>query len=164
VIVGAAIVPTTALLLPGVAEPLPGGVGKVAEAAGLALGGLRPFDVAVLLAAATRPGVHLRARTTLAGIGRPDLAVEAEVDTETALAAGAATGWPSLAEAALPLGLAVLAALVRDAAARPGPRVVPVAVPPSAEADTLLRAGESLAGPWTGGAPWWSRRGTCPPA
>lgn len=170
-IVGAAIVPTTALLLPGVAEVLPDGVGEVATAARAALDGLRPFDVAVLLAPAADAAVHLQARTTLAGIGRPDLTVEAEVDTEAALQTAAATGWrpirttpapPSAAtratpagppvdtapagEGTLPVGLAVLAALVQGACPQPGGRVVPVAVCPSAEADALLRAGGSLAG------------------
>lgn len=144
-IVGAAIVPTTALLLPGVAEALPGGVSEVAVAVRAALDGLRPFDVAVLLAAATAPAVHLQACTTLAGIGRPDLAVDAEVDVAAALALGAATGWPTVGEAPLPVGLAVLAALVQASAARPDVCVAPVAVATSAKPDALLGAGESLA-------------------
>lgn len=151
-IVGAAIVPTAPLLLPGITERLPGGVAEVAAAARAALTGLRPFDVAVLLAAATPPAVHLRARTTLAGIGRPDLTVDAEVDAATAAAAAAATGWPltpsppppAAGAAGLPLGLAVLAGLVQGA--RPGSLVAPVAVPPDAAAGDLLGAGERLAG------------------
>lgn len=167
-IVGAAIVPTTALLLPGVAGVLPDGVGEVAKAARSALDGLPPSAVAILLAPGARPAVYLQARTTLAGIGRSDLTVEAEVDTEAALQIAAATGWrplrtsplpPSAATpggpavdaapvggAALPVGLAVLAALVQGACPRPGVGVVPVAVCPSAEGDALLRAGGSLTG------------------
>jgi hypothetical protein len=142
VIVGAAIVPTTALLLPGITERLPDGIAQVASAARRALTGLAPFDVAVLLAAGSPAAVHLRACTTLAGIGRPDLTIEAQLDPDAAEAVAIATGWP-LAEVPVPLGLAVLAGLVREA--RPEVGVVPVAVPADDEAGDLLGAGERFA-------------------
>ncbi len=147
-IVGAAVVPAAPLLVPGVAPHLPPGLEDCAAALRASLEGLPDHDLAVLLAAAggggagARHGCHDTATATLAGIGRPDLVVDAEADVAAVAAVSRVTQYPVFHAEPLPLGLTALAMQV--CAARPVP-LVPVAVPVRASAATLVGVGAGIA-------------------
>jgi len=85
-------------------------------------------------------GLHDTGIATLQGIGRPDIATEAEVDGEAVSRLSAATQYPMYRGAPLPLNLAVLTLLVGELAP-----VVPISVPASADFDMLVGVGASIA-------------------
>lgn len=127
-IVGAAVVPSAPLLVPGVGAALAGDVATVSDAVHTVLSRLPDADVAVVLAAggqggdADTDGVYESSAATLRGIGRPDITTMLDCDRDLLGAIARASGYP-LRRTPLPLGLTVLAL---HAAIRV---VVPVAVP-----------------------------------
>lgn len=145
-IVAAAIIPTAPLLVPGVTLRLPDGFAAIAAAAIATLRALPPHDLAILVTAADDVGgVHIGARASLAGIGRPDLRVIATVDRDAAAALAVASAQPLVGEKQLPLGAAVLVHLYAAARDGDGTPVVPVAVSPTARADALQSIGAGIA-------------------
>lgn len=149
-IVGAAVVPSAPVLVPGVSAVLPPPLAALGAAVDLVLRRLLPHDVAVLIAAAPRGGPHGcydAATADLAGIGRPDLVVDATVDRDALGAVTRMTQTPLFRSDPLPLGAAVLLHHLRRAGdiARPAVPVVPVTVPPAATADVLVGIGAGIA-------------------
>jgi hypothetical protein len=142
VILAGAIVPTAPLLVAPGSGGLPEAVAGIADATRLTLRTLPDHDVAVLVAGAAEPAVHVRADASLAGIGRADLAADLPVDQAAAGAVAAATRLPLIRGRPLPLGHAVLVHLYR-AAGRLAP-VVPVAVAATAGADGLVATGAAI--------------------
>lgn len=151
-IVGAAVLPTAPLLVPGVSPTLPEGVEKVRGCVDAAVAALPPCDLIVVVAAGDG-GIHDTATVSFAGIGREDLSTQVPVAaTEVAAlrralgglgtADGAASG---AASGALPLDLSVLALHVAGVA-----RVVPVAVPPDAPFGQLADTGSVIAQTFAG--------------
>lgn len=143
-IVGAAAVPTTPLLVDGVTGALPGGLQPIAEATRLALGRLPASEVTVLVAGTDSgtPVLHATAESSLTGIGRPDLRMVAPVDRPALQAIHEAAGCPVHPDGLLPLDLAVL---VRLSGREPGRPLVPVAVPRAADPEALLALGSAIA-------------------
>lgn len=138
-IVGAAVLPTAPLLVPGASATLPAGVPKVLDAVDAAVDALPDADVLVLVAAG-EGRVHTRAHASLQGIGRPDIAVEADVDVEVACDVADATGLPLDDERPLPLDLAVLALHVGGAAP-----LVALTVPAGETFEALTGIGANIA-------------------
>lgn len=138
-IVGAAVLPTAPVLVPGVSATLPDGVPKVADAIDAAVEALPPTDLLVLVAAGDG-GLHDTQNASLQSIGRPDIAVTAPVDSAAVSRLSAATQYPMYRDHALPLGLTVLALHVGD-----GGALVPMSVPESAEFAALVGLGASIA-------------------
>lgn len=152
-IVGAAVMPTTPMLVPGVSGRPPEGIATVVAAVGRALGGLPPHDLAILLATAPpqrQPleppqwALYAGADASLGGIARPDLRVVARVDADGLVALAGATGCPVLDKEALPLGLAVLLHLLATCSSVHAP-VVPLAVAPQEMGTALAGSGERIA-------------------
>lgn len=138
-IVGAAVLPTAPLLVPGVSATLPDGVPRVADAIDAAVDALPACDLLVLIT----PGegaVYRGGKATLQGIGRADIVVDAEVDGGAAELLSEATGLTLDSESALPLDLAVLALHVGDAAP-----VVAMTVSPGLSFEALAGLGETIA-------------------
>lgn len=130
-LIGAAIIPTAPLLVPGVSATLPPGVAEVRRAMDDALAGLGHAGMAILVAAG-EPGVYERAEASLAGFGRPDLAASLrtpEWRSETPRRQGP-----------LPPGLAVLALLFGDRAP-----ILPMTVDAGATAGRLAADGATAA-------------------
>jgi hypothetical protein len=127
-VVGTAIIPTAPLLVPGISATVPGGLREVCAAVNAVLGDLPEADVVVLLATGHPVGVYARADASLAGFGRPDLAVSLNV-------ADAQQGNPG----PLPPGLAVLALLLGDRAP-----VMPIALDARLAAAALRERGVML--------------------
>ncbi|MGH8904023.1 MAG: hypothetical protein ACRDYA_20680 [Egibacteraceae bacterium] len=130
-LVGAAVIPTAPLLVPGVSATLPDGLAEVHRAMAGALARLEHVQLAVLVAAG-EGGIYEGAEASLAGFGRPDLAVSLR-----------AAEWPNDAArqaGPLPPGLAVLALLLGGRAP-----VVPISVDADATADRLTGHGASIA-------------------
>ena len=71
-LVGAAILPTAPLLVPGASPTLPEGVARVCDAVDATVDRLPAHDLTVLLAGDTGGGVHTHPSASLAGIGRHD--------------------------------------------------------------------------------------------
>ena len=138
-IVGAAVLPTAPLLVPGVSATLPHGVPRVLDAVDAAVDALPAADVTVLVAGGDGC-VHARARASLRGIGRADITLEAHVAAEAAAEVAAATGLPLDDAVPLPLDLAVLALHLGDAAP-----VVAVTVPAGDPFESLTAIGTSIA-------------------
>ena len=143
-IVGATVLPTAPLLLPGVSQALPEGVPRVCAAIAAAVEHIPPCD-AVVLVAAGDSGLHDTGAATLQGIGRPDIARDAAVDSDAVARLSAATQYPMYRGGQLPLDLAMLALLVGDVAP-----VVPVTVPASAGFDVLVGVGSAIARTFAG--------------
>lgn len=148
-IVGAAAVPTTPLLLPGVSGRLPDGLQPIAETARAALSGLLPSDVTIVVAGAEPTAgetqtatLYATAEGTLSGLGRPDLHVAASVDAPALACLHEVTGCPVLSAGPFPLDLAVLVQLVQQ---HHGGPVVPLAVPATASTEGLLALGSAIA-------------------
>jgi hypothetical protein len=120
-VVGTAIIPTAPLLVPGVGATVSGGLREVCAAVDAVLGDLPEADAAVLLAASHPVGLYAHAEASLAGFGRPDLAISLNV-------ADAQHGNPG----PLPSGLAVLALLLGNRAP-----VMPIALDAGASAAVL---------------------------
>ena len=138
-IVGAAVLPTAPLLVPDVSSTLPEGIPKVCDAIDATVDGLDDTDLLVLVAEG-EGGLHDTGSATLAGIGRPDIAVDAEVAAEAVSRLSASTQYPMYRGDELPLNLAVLALHVGEAAP-----IVPITVPASAGFDVLVGLGTSIA-------------------
>lgn len=145
-IVGAAIVPSAPLLVPGVSGVLPAGIEQVCDAVDAALESLPSCDTVVLIAAAkpdeggSGQGLYDVGVATLAGIGRPDIAHDAPIDRAAVERISRVSQYPVYRGDILPLGLGVLALLVGGR----GP-FVPMAVPCRANFDTLSATGAALA-------------------
>jgi len=147
VIVGAAIVPSAPLLVPGVSAALPAGVDKVYDAVEAAVASLPAADTAVLVATGGPAvdgdpgwGVYDTAEASLAGIGRPDIARHCEVSRDAAARITSAVQYPMYRGDVLPLGLTVLALLGAGDRA-----VVPLAVPRTASFESLVAVGAGVA-------------------
>lgn len=139
-IVGAAIVPTTPLLVPGVSASLPDGVGEVCEAVDAALDRLPDHDVAVLIAGGPQGALYDAATATLAGIGLPQVRCTGRIHGPTVERLSGLVQYPVQRGELLPLDLAVLTLLVGDAAA-----LVPLEVPGGAAFDALAAVGLGVA-------------------
>ena len=161
-IVGAAILPTAPLLVPGVSATMPEGVVAVCDAIDSAVDHLPGHDVVVLLsgpepvvmtveASSVEPAdkeagpvVHARFAPNLGAVGRPDVAADGAVDRNLAaevvdrLTAGRADGPPSGGRRPS-LSLQVLSLLVGDS--RP---FVPVEVPGDLPFEDLAAIGRSI--------------------
>ena len=143
-IAGATVLPTAPLLLPGVSATLPDGIGRVIDAIDAAVERIPRADVLVLVAAG-ESGLHDSGGATLEGIGRPDIARDAAVDSDAVSRLSAATQYPMYRGGPLPLDLAMLALLVRGVAP-----IVPVTVPASAGFDVLVGVGSTIARTFAG--------------
>lgn len=151
-IVGAAIIPSAPLLVPGASATMPKELEKVCDAVDATLEALPYCDTAVLIAGArssaqgSGQGLYDAAEATLAGIGRPDIARTAEVHRAAVERITRVTQYPMYRGDVLPLSLSVLALLFGGS--QP---LVPMAVPPTAGFDALAAIGagigETLAGP-----------------
>lgn len=142
-IVGAAILPSAPLLVPGASATLPEGVDKVCDAVDAALEALPYCDAAVLLATAegsSGQGLYDAAEATLAGIGRPDIARSAAAHRSAVERITRITQYPMYRGDVLPLSLSVLALLFGGA--QP---LVPMAVPQNAGFDALAAIGTGIA-------------------
>lgn len=141
-IVGAAVIPTAPLLVPGVSASLPDGIGRVADAVDHVLDGLPRADAVILVAAgsAGQAGVQYPRTASLAGIGRPGIVADLTLHHPLATAIGDRTGCAARHVDALALDLAVLALLVGTN--RP---VVPVLVSPRAAFAELAAVGDGIA-------------------
>ena len=138
-IVGAAVLPTAPLLVPGVSATLPAGVPRVYDAVEAVVDGLPDADLHVLVAEGDG-GLHDTGVASLQGVGRPDIFCEAEVAGEAVSRLSASTQYPMYRGAALPLNLAVLALHAGGLAP-----VVPISVPAPAAFDVLVGVGASIA-------------------
>lgn len=138
-IVGAAVLPTAPLLVPGVSATLPEGIPKVADAIDAAVEALPPADLHVLVAAG-ESGLHDTDKASLEGIGRPDIAADVAVDGQAVSRLSAATQYPMYRGHQLPLALTVLALHVGD-----GAPIVPMTVPETTEFGALVGLGTSIA-------------------
>ena len=141
-IVGAAVLPTAPLLIPGVSATLPDGLGKVRGCVDAAVASLPPCDVLVLVAAGVG-GVHGSGLVSLEGLGRGDLSTQVPVSTKAVAAlqsAASISGEAPRQDGPLPLDLGVLALHV--AAVAP---VAPVSVPGDAPFQELSAAGAAIA-------------------
>lgn len=143
-IVGAAVLPTAPLLVPGISAVLPDGVPRVADAVDAAVDALPVSDLLILVAAGDG-AVYCGGSATLQGIGRADIAVDAEVDTGAAHLLSDATGFALDGETPLPLDLAVLALHVGDAAP-----VVAMSVPATDSFEALAGVGAAVAEAFAG--------------
>jgi hypothetical protein len=145
VIVGAAVLPTAPLLVPGASATLPDGVGSVCDAIDAALDRLPDHDVAVLLAGGPQAALHDAARASLAGVGLPGIGCEGEVHAPTVERVSGLVQYPLQRGEPLPLDLAVLTLLVGTE--RP---LVPIEVPRSAAFDVLAAVGLGIAAAFEG--------------
>lgn len=139
-LVGAAILPSAPLLVPGASPTLPRTVTRVCDAVDATVERLPDHDVVVVIAAAQSGRVHAAARASLAGIGRPDISADPPVDDRTVQRLAAVCRFPVATEAPLPLDLAVLTILLGE-----GSAVVPLAVPATAGFDALAATGIAIA-------------------
>lgn len=142
-IVGAAIVPSAPLLVPGISAALPEGIGEVSDAVDAVLEKLPDAEVTVLVAAglAGRAGsVRDGDIASLAAVGRPDVMVLTRSHQAATARISGMVQYPLLRGEPLPLGLAALALLVGSE--RP---LVPVLVPPLAEFEALVGVGTGIA-------------------
>lgn len=148
-IVGACVLPSAPLLVPGVSPDLPPGVEPVADAIDAAVDPLRDSDATVLLAPGRTTAVHADAHADLVGIGRPDIAEHRAVHPVATEAIAGALGVEPVRPGSLPLGLTVLALLL--GAREP---LVPVTVADDADVTTASAVGASVAAAARGeGAP-----------
>lgn len=138
-IVGAVVLPTAPLLVPGVSATLPDGAPKVADAIDAAVEALPRSDLLVMVAAG-ESALHHSERASLEGIGRDDIAVDVAVDGQAIARLSAATQYPMYRGHDLPLALTVLALHVG-----PGAAIVPMTVPDTAGFDALVGLGASIA-------------------
>jgi hypothetical protein len=141
VIVGAAILPTAPLLVPGVSSTLPPGVPAVCDSIDAALDRLPDHDVAVLVGGAAHGTVYDTAHATLSPIGLSGVEQLGKVDPAVLERLSGLTQYAVQRGESLPLSLTVLALLA--GAYRP---VVPVDVPRGAAFDALTAIGVGIAG------------------
>lgn len=138
-LVGAAILPTAPLLVPGVSASLPDGVAAVCDAIDATVESLPDADAVVLLAAGER-GLYQSQEASLAGIGRPDIAQPVKVPPTVAERITGLTQYSLVQGEALPLSLSVLALLVG-----PDTPLIPIAVPQTASFEALVGVGTAIA-------------------
>ena len=138
-IVGAAVLPTAPLLVPGLSATLPAGVEKVSDCIDAAVEALPSCDVVIAIAAG-QAAVYRTGAVDFAGVGRPDITAQYEVATGAAEHLADTAGYPLVENGHLPLDLAVLAVHLGDVAP-----LVPIAVPPDASAEELTAIGEGFA-------------------
>jgi hypothetical protein len=139
-IVGAAILPTAPLLVPGASASLPPGAEEVCEAIDRSLDQLPDHDVAVLVAAGRHGSLYDAADASLAPVGLPHVRQRGSVDGDVLERLSGLVQYQLQRGERLPLDLSVLALLVGDA--RP---VVPVEVPLGAAFDALTAVGVGIA-------------------
>lgn len=148
-IVGVAILPSSPLLVRGVAPRSPAAVEEVREAVESVMGSLPPADVTVLLAASppgssgsesSARGLYGASEASLAGVGRPDLRRCVDVSLPAMEAITRVTQYPLLRRGALPLSLSVLALLLASHRC-----FAPVAVPATADFSALVAVGAATA-------------------
>jgi hypothetical protein len=139
VIVGAAILPTAPLLVPGASASLPMGIPQVCDAIDAALDRLPDHDAVVLIAGATQGTLYDCAEANLASIGLPSVHLAAEVHRPTVERLSGLIQYPVHRGELLPMGLAVLAMLVGSS--RP---FVPLDVPSGAAFDALTAVGVGI--------------------
>jgi aromatic ring-opening dioxygenase LigB subunit len=140
VIVGAAIVPTAPLLVPGASASLPPGVAQVCDAVDAALDRLPDHDVAVLVAGAAKGALYDAAAASLAGVGLPDIQLTAEIHGGVVEQLSGLVQYPVHRGEPLPIDLAVLTMLVGTSTP-----LVPVDVPATAAFDALVAIGVGIA-------------------
>jgi hypothetical protein len=140
-IVGAAVLPSAPLLVPGVSGSPPEGVATVCDAIAAALEGLPDHDVVVLVAGADQGTLYDEAQANLAAIGRPDITCPAKVDSVVLERLSGLVQYPLHRGEPLSLGLAVLTLLVG-----PALPVVPLDVPCGASFESLTAIGVGIAG------------------
>lgn len=143
---GAAIVPSAPLLVPGVSSTLPDGVGRACDAVDAALEGLPTCEAAVLLTVgdvdwqSSGQGVYDASDASLAGVGRPDVTRPVSTHAEAARRITRVTQYPLLRAETLPVGLSVLALLLGGSAP-----LLPIVVPRNASFDSLAAIGAGIA-------------------
>lgn len=148
-IVGACVLPSAPLLVPGVSPDLPPGVAPIADAIDAAVDPLRHSDATVLLAPGRTTAVYADAYADLVGIARPDIAEHRAVHPGVITAVADTLGVEPVRAASLPLGLTVLALLL--GAREP---LVPVTVADDADFTTASAVGAAVAAAARGdGAP-----------
>lgn len=146
-IVGAAIIPSAPVLVPGVSATLPEGLGAVRAAVEGALRSLPACDTVVLVASAqpgagrSGQGLFDVAGVTLGGAGHPDAARDCRIDRAALERISRVSQYPLYRGEVVPLGLAVLALLVEV----PAPFVL-MAVPRNAGFEALTATGAGVAG------------------
>ena len=138
-IVGAAVLPTAPLLVPGVSATLPEGVPKVADAIDAVVERLPAADLVVLVAAG-EGALHGTSTTSLREIGRPDITVDVPIDAHGVARLSDTTKYPMYRGDELPLALTVLAVHIGG-----GTPIVPLTVPGTAEFHVLADLGSSIA-------------------
>jgi hypothetical protein len=140
VIVGAAIVPTAPLLIPGASATLPPGIAEVCDAIDGVLDGLPDHDVVILLAGAAQGHLYDEASASLAGVGLSGVAMSAPIEGGVVDRLSGLVQYPVHRGEPLPLDLAVLTMLVGGT--RP---LVPIDVPSGAAFDALAAVGVGVA-------------------
>jgi hypothetical protein len=139
VIVGAAVLPTAPLLVPGVSASLTDGVSAVCDAIDAALDALPEHDVVVLVSGADQGTLYDEANASLACIGRPEITGAATVDGAALERLSGLVQYPLQRGEPLSLGLSVLSLLVGG-----GEPVVPLDVPRGASFDSLTAVGVGI--------------------
>lgn len=144
-LVGAAILPSAPVLVPGVSATLPDGVGAVCEAIDAVVEGLPSWDTAVLVAAAphsrhSAQELHDVTQASLNGVGRPDITHPVRTDHDVTERVARLSQYAVRRAERLPLGLATLALLLGDSR-----RTVAISVPPSADFEALAAVGTGVA-------------------
>lgn len=145
-LVGAAVLPSAPLLVPGIAATLPDGVARVCDAVDVVVERLPDHQAVLLVAAGDGWGAYSSADASLASIGRPDVARRGTLDRELLDRLSGELGWP-VAGRGLPLDLGVLALLLGTP-----PPLVGLSVPADAPFEELADAGREVAGVLTDGA------------
>lgn len=139
-IVGACVLPSAPLLVPGLSPDLPRAAQPVADAIDAAVEALRDRAATVLLAPGHATAVHRDARIDLAGIGRADVAESRATHDGLVAEIAAALDVVPRHGTPLPLPLAVLALLL----GRREP-LVPVTVAADADFPTAAAVGSAVA-------------------
>lgn len=144
-LVGAVILPSAPLLVPGVSATLPAGAGAVCEAIDAVVESLPSWDTAVLVAAAphsrhSAQELHDVTQASLDGVGRPDITHPVRTDHDVTERVARLSQYAVRRAERLPLGLATLALLLGDSR-----RTAAVSVPPSADFEALAAVGTGVA-------------------
>lgn len=144
-LVGAAILLSAPVLVPGVSARLPDGAGAVCEAIDAVVEGLPSWDTAVLVAAAphsrhSAPELHDVTQASLNGVGRPDITHPVRTDHDVTERVARLSQYAVRRAERLPLGVATLALLLGDSR-----RTVAISVPPSADFEALAAVGTGVA-------------------
>lgn len=144
-LVGAAVLPSAPLLVPGIAATLPDGLGGVCDAVDVVVERLPDHRAVLLVAAGDDWEAYSSADASLASIGRADVARRGTLDRELLDRLSGELGWRVVGRG-LPLDLGVLALLLGNP-----PPLVGLSVPVGASFAELAEAGQRLADIVTGG-------------